>query len=577
MTASLILFLIDETDAMAAPLPAPNRSAQKKTKADAICTLINAQLNKLSEQQNLSVAIVGYQGDAEGNPHCGTRWKGPLAQSSIVTNSDLSSSVLRTEQRVRKLPQGGEQTFDFPVWYEMTPQGKGGYAAALTTCSELIDEWTRVTSQPTSAVTLCHIHAANSEDICDNAGELAMADIMASDPAPQVLQVQLADSVNPSEILFPRGPAHLPLGEARQLLDQSSPLSAAFVSALKDRGFSVTDRAKGLLYNATLKSISQTLTAIASLTTTTLQQDPSPAEEGPEESHVSEGAGTEDPDAPIEIERVLSEEPTAESPHDDGGNPSSNQAMLFILDRGTNEPQSPAAAKVIERLQAEANRHLQQLSKHDSGSIDVAVLAYGTIDGQPAVLSPIMQDAEKNSWAPNDSLEERAIRTEETEEQIPNGAGGLLTIPRKNMIFLDLTATEYSDPRPAFKRAAAMISAWQAAHPAAGPPPMLLHLTSGSWNEAAIQEAAKSLAESSTESILYHHIATELPHPSVAYPETENALDHPSLAAAWQCTSPLINVGEYQTRSNISDSSRGIVVNGKFDLLFDVIAGVPSR
>ena len=579
MNDSLVLFLIDETDVMATPLPAiaaSGNTPQKKTRAEAICTLVNAQLNKLAAHDNVAVGIVGYQSDAEGNLDGGPRWQGALVDRGIVDASELASAVLRTEQRSRKIGKDQGTTFNFPIWYEMTPQGAGGYAAALAICNKLISEWIDSSAQPGSSVILFHIHAGDAASRIDKESMQEITKMEAMNPSPQILQVRMQESANATEILFPPGPAHLPFGTSRELLSQGSVLSEPMSTALKHRGFSLTAGAKGLLYNASLRSISQAIGAFIDLLSNTPEPEDPQANSGPEISPETGTDVSQDPDGPIHIDGVLEEDSADVSSLNDGGNPTCNTAMLFVFDRGTRDPQSEAAAKVVERLQAEANRHLQQLGKHDSGSIDVAVLAYGTIDGQPEVLSSIMQDAEKNSWAPNDSLEERAIRTEETEEQISNGAGGLLTIPRKNMIFLDYKATEKSDPRPAFKRAAAMISAWQASHPGAASPPLVFHLTSGSWNEAAILDAAKSLAESSTESILYHHIATELPHPSVAYPETENVLDHPSLAAAWQCTSLLINAGEYQSRSNITASSRGMVVNGRFDLMLDPLVSVHS-
>lgn len=577
MSTTLILFLIDETEAMAVAAPTSQRSSAKKTKAELLCTLINARLNKLSEQSDVALSIVGYQADSEGNHQCGTRWQGPLEKHNIINTSQLSSGILRTEQRTRKLPQGGEQTFDFPVWYEMEPKGKGDYAAALATCKDLMDEWANSTSQPNASVILCHIHAGDLTNICDQAGQQVMAELITNIPEIQVLQIRLAESEDPTEILFPRGPAHLPLGVTRELLDQTTLLSDALVSALKDQGFAINDRVKGLIFNASFKSISQTISAIGCFASPATEQTASSQAERNEGSQLAETESSKDSNLPIQIEGVLDESTAVEPPTEDSGNPNSNQAICFVFDRGTIDTNSDAAAKAVQRIQVEANYHLQQLTKMEADKIDIAVLVYGTKDGQTEVLSPIMQDAKKIGWASNDSLEEQAIRTEETEEQIPNGAGGLLTIPRKNMIFLDHTATEKSDPRPAFKQAAAMISTWQASHPNATAPPLVLHFTSGSWDNTMIEEAAKNLGETDAELILYHHVATEQPHPSAAYPESETGLEQPSLATAWHCTSPLGNANGDQNSSNLSESSRGMVVNGKFDLLMEAIQGASAN
>ena len=577
MHDAFILFLIAETETMADEVPTSQRSSAKKTKAELLCTLINAQLNKLSEQSDVALAIVGYQSDSEGNHQCGTRWQGPLEKHKIINASQLRSGILRTEQRTRKLSKGGEQSFDFPVWYEMAPKGGGDYAAALATSKDLIDEWMQSTVQPNASVILCHIHAGDLVNICDRPGQQAMAELITGVPAIQILQMRLSESQNATEILFPRGPAHLPLGVARELLEQTTLLSAGMISALNDQGLAINDRARGLIFNASLKSISQTISAIGCLASSAAEQTATSQSERNEGSQLAESESNNDADSPIQIEGVLDESTTDEpSSQEDCGTPNSSQAICFIFDRGTSDANSDAAVKAIERIQAEANYHLQQLTKMKAVKIDIAVLVYGTKDGQVEVLSPIMRGAKTIGWAPNNSLEERAIRIEETEEQIPNGAGGLLTIPRKNMIFLDHTATEKSDPRPVFKQAVTMISTWQASHTNATAPPLVLHLTSGSWDNTMIEEASKNLEETDAEIILYHHVATEQPHPSTAYPDSETGLEQPSLAAAWHCTSVLSNASS-DNRTNISASSRGMVVNGKFDLLTDTIKGASAN
>jgi hypothetical protein len=74
---------------------------------------------------------------------------------------------------------------------------------------------------------------------------------------------------------------------------------------------------------------------------------------------------------------------------------------------------------------------------------------------------------------------------------------------------------------------------------------------------------------------LFHLVATEKPHPSVSYPETDEGLQTPEMKKLWELSSPLLAIEQLSASQPIlvKPHSRGMVVNGKFDLL---VKGITS-
>ena len=71
---------------------------------------------------------------------------------------------------------------------------------------------------------------------------------------------------------------------------------------------------------------------------------------------------------------------------------------------------------------------------------------------------------------------------------------------------------------------------------------------------------------------LYHCVLTESPHASVAYPAEPSAIQRPELVRLWESTSPLLGSPTLAARkATVTEQSRGLVINGRFDLLLDGI------
>ena len=66
-------------------------------------------------------------------------------------------------------------------------------------------------------------------------------------------------------------------------------------------------------------------------------------------------------------------------------------------------------------------------------------------------------------------------------------------------------------------------------------------------------------------------MATEAPHTSLAYPDAPEQIADPILQKLWELTSPLLGGERLAAENPVKADSRGMVVNGKFDLFLDEI------
>jgi hypothetical protein len=254
---------------------------------------------------------------------------------------------------------------------------------------------------------------------------------------------------------------------------------------------------------------------------------------------------------------------------------------VLLLDRSVEDPGADEGRGLWAKLQQHANELLAQVSRQADARMTVAVVAYGVDSaGQPDVRIGLPGALADRTVVRGDELSGNELRIEEVTEHVPNGIGGLVELTRKRPVFLELEPT-VGDPAAlagGLGAAAAVTSEWQAQHPSAAVPPVVLHVTRGRWDPERLTEAVgplETLAESGQGVLLYHLVATDLPHRSLAYPDQPAGIEDPGLAMLWQKSSPLLGAERLSAEKRfVTPASRGIVINGKFDLLLDAVAGV---
>ena len=248
--------------------------------------------------------------------------------------------------------------------------------------------------------------------------------------------------------------------------------------------------------------------------------------------------------------------------------------VVVLLDRSLADPNAGDTHSAFSRLCEHANDLISKISKKASGQIDIAIVSYG----QDAVGDVEVRSAWEGNLAGrrivrDSELASGALRVEEVETQVPNGVGGVMTIPIRKSIFVELEPTLSTSPIVAFETVRSILDEWVSQHRAACVSPLIVHLTRGRQSPSEMDTAVAQIqsAEPNQQINLYHLIATEDPHPSQFYLESELELQTPELRHLWTLTSPLLDRESLAASkpSLVKPESRGIVVNGKFDLLLE--------
>lgn len=259
-----------------------------------------------------------------------------------------------------------------------------------------------------------------------------------------------------------------------------------------------------------------------------------------------------------------------------GVSPGSPACLVFLLDRSVEDPFSADLGNACAKLQTQLSDFVAEVAKGGKGAVDVAVVTYGDSGGDTEVRSTLEGGLAGRTFARDNELLAGAVRVDEFEDQVSDGVGGLITIPRKRPVLVEVDPTSAARPQPAFQAVASILRTWCSEHPAAALSPIVLHLTRGQTDAAELLAGAGELAGVSTAGgapvTLYHCVSTEQPHPSVVFPNSDADLSTASLQALWQASSGLLFGDALSAeKPSLKSGARGMVVNGKFFLLLDPV------
>lgn len=563
-----VVLLIDESAGMGAVMRELTTEGKVSTKsnADRVATAVNALLKQLAAGPSFPLAIVGYQADAAGQVNVGSRWGGALAGREFVPTGELAAAPLRTESRTRKVPTGTfgpprEESVEFPIWYAPTLGSKAPQIAAYGFCRDLISRWAADSGDEPGIPLVIHISAGASGDGNPQVAVGKLMELTTPGGHPLLLQAHLAASANVVTSAYPSNYMYLTVGSARDLFRRASVLPPHLVEALQAARVTINPGARGLIYNAKMADLIPLLGLVKAHT----RDWPTVAP-----ALVAGSAGVTASAPPADAGAAST------SPAAAGGE--SSALIVFVLDRSVADPFSGSLQNPVARLQEHANDLLKQISKCPA-AIDTAIVSYGLgSSGEVEVRDTFEGPLAGKRVVPAAELADGAIRVEEVEEQVSNGIGGLITLNRKKLIYFDVEPTAGAPPVTAFEAVAKIASEWCSQHSTANLAPIVLHLTRGHIELGDVDWAAGALGRVSTAAgpvTLYHLIVTEEPHKSLAYPANADEIEGPTLKKLWEATSLLL--GREQLAADkpaITADSRGMVVNGKFDLLLEGVKQV---
>ncbi len=254
--------------------------------------------------------------------------------------------------------------------------------------------------------------------------------------------------------------------------------------------------------------------------------------------------------------------------------PASPGCLVFVLDRSVADPFAADLGNACGKLHSLLGDMVAEVAKQGKGSVDVAVVSYGDSAGDTEVRTTLEGGLSGRVFARDSELMSGAVRIDEFEEQMSDGVGGLIAVPRKRPVLVEVEPTMATSARPAFRAVAEILRVWIQDHPSATLNPVIVHLTRGAGDTAdfaaAIGELAGIATASGAPAVLYHAVATESPHPSVVFPGSDETLATDSLRALWAGTAELLFNAELSAeKPAIKPGARGMVVNGKFFVLID--------
>jgi len=604
-----VILLIDESAAMeSAVQEEPLELGQEpKSKGVSIANAVNSLLKQLATGPDFDVTVIGYRSEDSGLSVAQARWSGPLAGREFVSTKELAANPVTVETRQRRIPDSTSfsgfrsEPVEVPVWYSAKTGGIAPQVLAFQKCKEILERWSQTAGPHPGQPLVIHLFAAGSGDGNPTKAIEELQSLAIGDRQPLVFQAHMSTAKAVPATLYTSNRTFLAPGPSRDLFERSSLLTADHASALKAANVIVGANARGMLFNAKLIDIVRFLSLVKSH----VQNWPprpanvAPAPIAPSAPVASEASIVADAVAPVVDPASRSESPvdeisadalTTEFPVETSGDAEDEFTLadltavleraalvIFLLDRSVQDPFAADPNNPCIRLQEQANDWLSKIAKKPTGQIEVAAISYGLDStGEVEVRNSFEAGLSGRILVTDTELESGATHIREFEEQLPNGVGGLITVPQKQRIFLELEPTAAASPLTAFEATAAAITDWCERHSQACVPPVVLHLTRGQHSASDLESAAaklQSLSVSAGPVALYHTIATETPHSSISYCETDIELDSPQLKAAFAVSSPLIGRDQLMQSKPalVKPQSRGFVINGKFDLLLDGI------
>jgi len=604
MSACVIL-LIDESEAMQVPVArgadAPaglSVASSPKSKAESVASAVNSLLNRLTAFADCELALVGYRTASDNQPDVGCRWSGSLSGREFVFAGELPATVLRTEQRTRKVPAPGglweEQSFLFPVWYEPRLGPKSPQIKAFEFCRCLIANWS--SSQAATAPPLVvNISGGPSGDGNPHRVVQEILGMALPGGTPLVLQAHLASDTPKGALeptVFPANRAYVTQGPMRDLYDRTSVLPAEFVAVLREAKLPVNEKSRGLVCNARMLDVSRLLSLayehakrhhVPGSAVPASIPPPAPATPGPQppvepaaiDSAPAETASVVEPLAvePAPVEEPPSPAPLPPTPR---VTPDSPALVVFVLDRSVTDPYSQDTNNVCNRLADQLAEMLGKVEKLGSGAIETAVFTYGLdAAGELDLRCTLEGGLAGRSFVRDHELAAGALRLEEFVEEKSNGAGGIMTIPHRRLYLVQIEPSLAASPIQPLARVAEAIAEWCRAHPTSSLPPIVLHLTRGAVSGEEMRQALGPLTALSAPSggpAVYHLVLTEAEQPTLAYPSSSESLADSNLRTLWELSSLLLGRERLAEQTPTVDlASRGFVVNGEFNFLLNAV------
>lgn len=248
------IFLIDQSGSMA------DTMSIGKSKAEFLADVLNKTLMNLTVRCSKSEGVrdyfyVGLIGYNQSNVH--NCFKDELSKSYLNPISKVADKPIKIEERIQKIDDGTgniiERKVKFPVWLEATANGGTPMCQALKLVYDIVDDWCK-NHKNSYPPTILHITDGESTD--GDPSEIAEAIKKEAVNDGNALLFNLHISIAGGEpIIFPSNDSTLPDEFAKLLFNMSSFLPEHLIEAAKERGFNISENARGFIYNGEASEI----------------------------------------------------------------------------------------------------------------------------------------------------------------------------------------------------------------------------------------------------------------------------------------------------------------------------------
>jgi hypothetical protein len=248
------LFVVDQSGSM------DEKPEGGRSKAEFVSDVLNRTLYTLITNCSKADGIRSYFDVgvlAYGGSDVATGFGGALSTGVIHPITAIAASPIRVEQRSRKVDDGAggvvEQKIKFPIWFEPKSLGGTPMLAALTKAAEAAAEW--CDAHPNSyPPTILHVTDGQSTDGSPEEVAGALQRLHTNDGCVLAFNLHVTAGEG-QEIVFPTAEGMLLDEYSRMLFRMSSELPSHLAKSASDKGYSISDGSRGLIFNADPKLI----------------------------------------------------------------------------------------------------------------------------------------------------------------------------------------------------------------------------------------------------------------------------------------------------------------------------------
>jgi len=250
-TPSCFLFMIDQSGSMQDPVGGSESDGKNKAKAvaDAVNRLLREVVLRCAAAERIKdrfeVGVIGY-GSKVGPAFCGD-----LSGRDLVRLSEVATHPARIDPRTKKVEDGTgglvEQKVQIPIWFDPVADGGTPMCAALQRTTSILEPWVNAHRASYPPIVI-NITDGESTDGDPSQAAAALKALATDDGSVLFYNLHLSSTPAPTS-LFPDPDQSLPDQFARLLFDMSSPLPQQTRIAASERGYNVTEQARGFVFN----------------------------------------------------------------------------------------------------------------------------------------------------------------------------------------------------------------------------------------------------------------------------------------------------------------------------------------